>query len=104
MLKGIGSASIPIPSCQKVDVTCDINGTFVEVSFHIVEDHETPCDLLVGAEIVKSTGLGVLVTGAGATVMRQSAVLHINSTWPGGAPGFGGLRSVRVSDLTSFIG
>lgn len=80
MLKGIGSASIPILSFQKVNVTCDIKGTFVEITFHIVEDHETPCDLLIGAEIVKGTGLSVLITETGATVMRQPSIFTTNVT------------------------
>lgn len=80
MLKGIGSESIPILSCQKINVTCDINGIFVEVSFYVVEDHETPCGLLIGAEIVKGTGLSVLITEKGATVMRQSIILNIDTS------------------------
>ncbi|XP_045454946.1 uncharacterized protein LOC123664446 [Melitaea cinxia] len=80
MLKGIGSASIPILSCQKVNVTCEINGTFVEIAFHVVEDHETPCDLLIGAEIVKGTGLSILITETDATVIRRSTIFTTNVT------------------------
>ncbi|CAH2226641.1 jg24697 [Pararge aegeria aegeria] len=79
MLKGIGSESVPILSCQKINVTCDINGVFVEIAFHVVEDHETPCGLLIGAEIVKGTGLSVLVTEAGATVVRKSTISNIEA-------------------------
>lgn len=74
LLKGIGSSSVPILSCQQINTTCKINSVFVEVTFHIVEDHETPCDLMIGAEIVKGTGLNVLVTEQSAKVMRNSSI------------------------------
>ena len=53
MLKGIGSESVPILSCQQIKTMCNINNVFVEIIFHIIEDHETPCDVLIGADIEK---------------------------------------------------
>lgn len=58
MLKGFGMA-VPVVSYQRITTTCKVNDIFLEINFHIVEDHEIPCEVLIGSDLIKLPGLEV---------------------------------------------
>lgn len=77
-LQGLG-IGVPIASYQYITVLCEISTIFVEINFHVVEDHEIPCELLVGSDLVKIPGLNVNINNHGATISRMSSIMSIIS-------------------------
>lgn len=74
VLQVLGTGS-PLTSYQRVLISCRIDTVLVEIYFHVVEDHEIPCDLLVGTDLAKTPGLAVQVTNKGAFVLRTSITM-----------------------------
>ncbi|XP_041970747.1 uncharacterized protein LOC121727134 [Aricia agestis] len=77
-LRGIGP--FPVVSTNKLTTICVINDINVEIDFYILSDYEMTSDVLIGANLLNSTGLSVIVTENSASLCFQPRVMHIQSS------------------------
>ncbi|CAH2092452.1 unnamed protein product [Euphydryas editha] len=79
-LRGLGP--VPVISTSTLTTICSIDNINVEIEFHILPDFEMTTNVLIGANLLRNTGLSVVVTQTHATLTRNARVFHIHSNSP----------------------
>lgn len=79
-LRGIGSFTVV--STSTLTTICVIDNINVEILFHILPDYEITSDVLIGANLLHETGLGIIITENSATLLSQPRVMHVQSRSP----------------------
>lgn len=79
-LRGIGPFTVV--SMSTLTLLCVIDSVNVEIEFHILPDYEMTTDVLIGANLLRVTGLSVVVTKTSARLVSQPQVMHMRSRDP----------------------
>ncbi|XP_059046035.1 uncharacterized protein LOC131841731 [Achroia grisella] len=79
-LRGIGP--FPIISTSTLKAVCIIDDVNVEILFYILPDHDMTTDVLIGADILHSSGLSVIVTRERARLYYNPCIQYIQSKSP----------------------
>ncbi|XP_059045273.1 uncharacterized protein LOC131841058 [Achroia grisella] len=79
-LRGIGP--FPIISTSTLKAVCIIDDVNVEILFYILPDHDMTTDVLIGADILHSSGLSVIVTRERARLCYNPCIQYIQSKSP----------------------
>lgn len=78
-LKGIGP--VLIMSFNQVTTICTINNLHIELNLHVVLDHQLPCDIIIGRDILSTPGLEISLTKEGVIISRTEVEQKELSTY-----------------------